>query len=70
MCFSRFSTPFAKASRFSSLRSFSSISPCNFSALTVATTTAALGLRPDFLHLIFKNFSAPKSAPKPASVIT
>ena len=46
------------------------MSPCSFSALTVATTTAAFGLRPALRHLMFKNFSAPKSAPNPASVIT
>ena len=34
------------------------------------TITTASGFRLAFLHLIFKNFSAPKSAPKPASVIT
>ena len=26
--------------------------------------------KPDFLHLILKNFSAPRSAPNPASVTT
>ena len=39
-------------------------------AFVVATITAASGDRPAFLHLISKNFSAPKSAPKPASVTT
>ena len=39
-----------------------------FNALTVATITTASGLSPAFLHLISKNFSAPRSAPKPASV--
>ena len=63
-------TPLANASKFSSFRSFSSMSPCSFNALTVATTTAAFGLRPALRHLMFKNFSAPKSAPNPASVIT
>ena len=42
----------------------------SFNALTVATTTAAFGLSPALRHLMFKNFSAPKSAPNPASVIT
>ena len=36
----------------------------------VATITTQSGFNPDFLHLISMNFSAPKSAPKPASVIT
>ncbi len=39
-----------------------------FSARTVATTTAASGLRPETRHLMLKNRSAPMSAPKPASV--
>ena len=39
-----------------------------FNALTVATITVAAGLSPAFLHFISKNFSAPRSAPKPASV--
>jgi hypothetical protein len=42
--------------------------PCILSARTVATTTAAAGLRPACRHLMSKNFSAPRSAPKPASV--
>lgn len=32
--------------------------------------TTASGLSPAIRHLISKNFSAPRSAPKPASVIT
>ena len=44
--------------------------PCIFNARTVATITAASGARPDARHLISKNFSAPISAPKPASVTT
>ena len=35
-----------------------------------ATNTTQSGLRPAFLHLMSINFSAPRSAPKPASVIT
>ena len=35
---------------------------------TVATTTTASGVRPAMRHLISRNFSAPRSAPKPASV--
>src|SRR5205814_8831963 len=34
------------------------------------TTTAASGLRPAMRHLMSKNFSAPRSAPNPASVST
>ena len=34
----------------------------------MATITTALGLMPDLRHLMFRNFSAPRSAPKPASV--
>ena len=40
------------------------------SARTVATSTTASGFKPAMRHLISKNFSAPRSAPKPASVIT
>ena len=38
-------------------------------AFIVATHTAASGIIPLCLHFILKNFSAPKSAPNPASVI-
>ena len=34
----------------------------------MATITTALGLMPALRHLMFMNFSAPRSAPKPASV--
>ena len=44
--------------------------PCILSARTVATTIAASGLSPPARHLMSKNFSAPRSAPNPASVIT
>src|SRR3989441_1178981 len=44
--------------------------PCILSARTVATTIAASGTRPAMRHLMSKNFSAPKSAPNPASVRT
>ncbi len=36
----------------------------------VATTTATAGRSPAVRHLMSKNFSAPRSAPKPASVTT
>ena len=42
--------------------------PCILSARTVATTTAQAGARPLDRHLMSRNFSAPRSAPKPASV--
>ena len=69
MCFSRLQKPFLTASRFGVLRSVFGTPPLYFNALTVATRTTASGFKPAFLHLISKNFSAPKSAPKPASVI-
>ena len=68
MCFLRFSTPLSRASTFGLERSFSGTPPCNFRARTVATMTTASGLMPALRHLMFMNFSAPRSAPKPASV--
>ena len=44
--------------------------PCIFRARTVATITAASGRKPEARHLMLKNFSAPMSEPKPASVTT
>ena len=44
--------------------------PCILRARTVATTIAASGLSPAIRHLMSKNFSAPRSAPNPASVST
>ena len=44
--------------------------PWNFKARTLATTTAISGRSPALRHLMSKNFSAPRSAPKPASVTT
>src|SRR6186997_2084172 len=44
--------------------------PWYFSARTVATTTATSGRSPDLRHLMSTNFSAPRSAPNPASVTT
>ena len=43
--------------------------PCDLSALQVATKTTAEVSSPAPLHLISKNFSAPRSKPNPASVI-
>ena len=51
-------------------RSASATPPWYFSARTVATTTATSGRRPDLRHLMSTNFSAPRSAPNPASVTT
>ena len=69
-CFSRFSIPFRKASLFSSFKASIFTPPWYFKALTVATSTTALGFKPALTHLMSKNFSAPKSNPKPASVTT
>ena len=62
--------PFCRASTFSFGRSGTSTPPWNLSARTVATMTAASGLSPALRHLMSTNFSAPRSAPKPASVTT
>ena len=70
ICRRRFSQPLATAATFSALRSSLATPPCIFSARTVATITAAAGLSPALRHLMSKNFSAPRSAPKPASVTT
>ena len=40
------------------------------SALMVTTRTTASGFSPEEAHLMLKNFSAPRSAPNPASVMT
>ena len=70
ICLSKFTNPFFTASIFSFLSSSLLTPPCIFKALIVATITTQLGFNPDFLHLISKNFSAPRSAPNPASVTT
>ena len=70
MCLNKFGIPDFNAFKSSTPKFFGSALPCNFNALTVATKTTHEGLIPDFLHLIFRNFSAPKSAPNPASVTT
>ena len=44
--------------------------PCILRARIVATITTALGAIPPTRHLISRNFSAPRSAAKPASVTT
>ena len=69
MCFSRFTIPFLRASMSGFDTSLLGTPPLYFRALIVATSTTTSGLSPDILHLISINFSAPRSAPKPASVI-
>ena len=66
----RLAQPFLTASTFSVPRSSFLTPPFIFMARTVATITTASGLRPALRHLMSKNFSAPRSAPKPASVTT
>ena len=66
----KFTIPSLSADTFSFFKSSLATPPCIFSALIVATMTTQSGFRPDFLHLISRNFSAPKSAPNPASVTT
>ena len=70
MCLSRLTNPFFNALTFSFFNSSFDTPPCILRALIVATMTTQSGLIPDFLHFIFKNFSAPRSAPNPASVTT
>ena len=70
MCLPRFGHPSFTAVTFSAPKSALATPPFIFIARTVATSTTTLGAIPAFRHLMFKNFSAPKSAPKPASVIT
>ena len=60
--------PFFNASKFSTFKLSLLIPPCIFKALMVATITTALGFKFANLHFMSKNFSAPKSAPNPASV--
>ena len=66
----RFAKPASTAATFSLPKSSLATPPCIFSARTVATITAASGAKPALRHLMSKNFSAPRSAPKPASVTT
>ena len=70
ICFSRFTIPLDSAVKFSSASSVFGTPPLYFNARTVATRTTASGFNPAFRHLMSKNFSAPKSAPNPASVTT
>ena len=76
-CASRLAAPSWTSSGFSSSIAGGSGRPattrcrpeCSFIALTVVTTTAASGTRPDVRHLMLKKRSAPMSAPNPASVM-
>ena len=70
MCFSKFMRPFFKEFIFSFFKLFFVTPPCILRALIVATMITQLGTNPAFLHLMLKNFSAPRSAPNPASVTT
>ena len=70
MCRARFGAPARTADGSGSARSAWSTPPCILSARTVHTRTTASGLKPDCRHLMSRNFSAPRSAPKPASVTT
>ena len=70
MCLPRLTIPFFSASRSSEASASLEAPPLYFSARTVATRTTASGESPALRHLISKNFSAPRSAPKPASVTT
>ena len=70
ICLTRLQHPSCNASRFSLSKSSLVTPPCIFSARVVATITDASGAKPAARHLISKNFSAPKSAPNPASVTT
>ena len=62
-------SPARTAPGFSRARSPFFTPPLYLRARTVATTTMALGARPAARHLMSKNFSAPRSEPKPASVM-
>ena len=63
-------SPRSRASTSSRSSSLLGTPPCILSERTVATSTAASGVSPPARHLMSKNFSAPRSLPKPASVTT
>ena len=67
---SRLASPFSTASTFSWVSSLRSTPPWYLRARMVATITAPEGFSPALRHLMSTNFSAPRSAPKPASVTT
>ena len=70
ICFNKFLEPFFRHSKFSFFISLISIPPWYFKAFIVATHTTASGFIFAILDFISINFSAPKSAPNPASVTT
>ena len=70
ICFSRLGRPLMSASTFSLETSVLGTPPLYLRARQVATRTTASGLRLPIRHLMSRNFSAPRSAPKPASVTT
>ena len=70
MCLAKLALPRATASALGVPRSVSATPPWYLSARAVATSTATEGFRPPARLLRFKNFSAPRSAPNPASVTT
>ena len=69
MCFCKFLYPSATAATFSWSKSVFKTPPFIFNARAVATITMVSGVLPKTGVLISRNFSAPRSAPKPASVI-
>ena len=68
MCFARLTNPRLTASGSGLLRSDLSMPALYLRDLTVETITHTLGRIPASRHLMSRNFSAPRSAPKPASV--
>ena len=64
----RLGRPRSRAARSSWFSSALAAPPWCFRARTVATSTTASGVRPAMRHLMSRNFSAPRSAAKPASV--
>ena len=69
-CLARFSIPCLMVVGSGRVTSATGVPPCILSALTVATNTTAAGHTPAVRHLTLRNFSPPRSKPKPASVIT
>ena len=66
---SRFAKPSTSAWRSCSCDAPSTRPPCIFKPRKVETRTVTRGWISALRHLISKNFSAPRSAPNPASVI-
>jgi len=70
MCLSKLARPFFTSSTLGIANSSLVAPPWYFKARIVTTITTALGINPNWWHLISKNFSAPRSEPNPASVTT